>query len=190
MRVILVLILVLALTTLCAQDVAAAEDGPPTLRAAQFLRVEAASEAELEDTIFQLRSQGVDTLIVRMFQNVGERRHVLAPDAPVTGVYFSSKRAPVVMDLLGSVIRVARSLGMRVFAWMPTCTCDWAVTEHPEWRDYAYDPVSGVIQPIPRLDPFHPEVQAYLEELYKEVAAHEIDGILIQDDLISRYNQG
>jgi len=143
----------------------AAAGSPPVLRAAQLLRVEAASVPELERTIFELKHQGVDTLILRVFQNLGERRHILAPPAPSTGVYFASREAPVIMDLLGSVVRVAHALGMRVFAWMPTSTCDWMVAEHPGWRDYAYDPTARAVLPVERLDPFHSEVQAYLERL-------------------------
>ncbi len=140
--------------------------------------------------MLQLKQQGVDTLIVRMFQNRGERRHVLAPSQPDTGVYFVTARAPVIMDLLGSVVRIAHALGIRVFAWMPTCTCDWAVAEHADWRDYAYDPEGRAVRPIERLDPFNPEAQCYLEGLYADVAKYDIDGILIQDDLISKFNQG
>jgi len=94
------------------------------------------------------------------------------------------------MDLLGSVVRLAHALGMMVFAWMPTCTVDWAVVEHPGWRDHAYDPSTHAILPVDRLDPFHPQAQACLERLYAEVAEYDIDGILLQDDLISKFNQG
>jgi uncharacterized lipoprotein YddW (UPF0748 family) len=131
----------------------------------------------------------MDTIIVRVFQNEGDRKYPFVTGEASVGVYFKTTKAPVVEDILTPLSELAHRHGLRLFAWMTTRALDWIPADRG-WSDRVYVPDSGGMVPSRRLDLFNPEVVAYLQDLYRDLAASPIDGILFQDDLVYRQHEG
>jgi len=72
--------------------------------------------------------------------------------------------------------------------------CAWILTRKFNWQeitgllDYQYK--NKTRQVIRKLDVFNPEAVEKLITVYKELASHKIQCILIQDDFTLRYNEG
>jgi biofilm PGA synthesis lipoprotein PgaB len=132
----------------------------------------------------------VDTIIVRAFHNSSDRP--LFPGLPVSapGVYFATGGAPVAADVMATVVQAARARGLRVFGWMNTRKCDWLIDSHPEWLESQYDPDLRRSVPSRSLSLFIPEVRQALRRVFRDLAATGVDGILFQDDLVMRWNEG
>ena len=167
--------------------------GPPRIHAAQVLLFSATTMAEVEANLVRLKAAGVDTVIVRAFQNRGDRpllwdgRRV---GAGAVGVYFPTTAAPVVAPWIPEVAAACRRLGLSIYAWMTTRACDWITEEHPEYAELRWEPVSGRVLPARNLSIFHPAVRRHLAALWRDLAACDIDGILFQDDLVLRAGEG
>ena len=144
---------------------------------------------EFERSLAELKNLGIDTLIVRVFQNEGDRNHRLVKKNRGTGIYFKSSVAPVVEDILQDLVRVAHKNNMKIYAWMSTRSCDWLISENKGLSDYYYDFNKRKILPSHKLNLFKNEAKDYLKKLYADLARYDIDGILFQDDLIMRHNE-
>lgn len=178
------------LVGLCVHLPAMAQDASPRLLAAQFLLIEASDYQQLEQTFIELKQAGVNTIILRVFQNMGDRPHKLAKGTSQIGVYFNTKRAPVIDNLLTPVSELAHNHGLKIFALMTTLHCDWKISEAPELQGSGYNLGSKTLYNIMRLDPFKRQVRYYLGDLYRDLAACDIDGIMFQDDLVLRNTEG
>ncbi len=178
--VLLVGVLVLA----AALPVAAA----PRIRAAQVSYLPSRSYPEVAAEFAHMRRMGLDTVIFRVFQRPGDRYYPFVQPQAETGVYFATDAAPVVADVLGPVTVLAHAAGLKVFAWMTTLSTP--LIESDAWCGRRYDPASGRIVPCEALDPFRPEVGQRLATLFRDLARYDIDGVLLQDDLILRQTEG
>jgi biofilm PGA synthesis lipoprotein PgaB len=145
---------------------------------------------ELGETIRRLAEAGFNTLIVRVFHNQGDRHHRFANPQHQSGVYFRTQHAPVVDDVLGTVTRLAHQHGLRVFAWMTTRHANYGFESMDGLQAWRYDFETDSLVPAKGFNLFRPEVVARLEGLYSDLARYPIDGILFQDDLILRHNEG
>jgi biofilm PGA synthesis lipoprotein PgaB len=165
--------------------------GPPRLRAAQILLFRGETAAEIDDNLARLREAGVDTVVVRVFQNRGDRPLFYAGrPAGGVGVYFPTSAAPVVADHLAVVSAACRRLGLSVFAWMTTRACDWLLEEQPDLVELRYDTAVGRVVPSGRLNIFHPVARRHLAALFRDLARADIDGVLFQDDLALKAGEG
>jgi len=160
------------------------------IHAAQILLFQCASLAEVDAMLGRLKDAGVDTVIMRVFQNRFDRFYRFARPRNTTGVYFRTQKAPVVDDLLSLVIPLCRRHGLKIFAWMTTRRCDWLIRDHPDWLDRRYDFKTRKFYPLNKVDLFNPGAEEYLRGLYRDLASNDIDGILFQDDLVYRYTEG
>ncbi len=145
---------------------------------------------EVEATITQLAEAGVNTLIVRVFHNEGDRPYRFATPQYSSGVYFQTQHAPVVADVLGPVARIAHRHGLRVFAWMTTRHANYGFEDRGALRGVLYDFERETLAPARGFNLFRAEVATRLEGLYSDLARYPIDGILFQDDLILKHNEG
>lgn len=170
---------------------AAERSAPPKLRVAQVLLFRGETAAEIEGNLAQLKEAGVDTVVVRVFQNRGDRPLFYAGrPAGGVGVYFPTSAAPVVADHLAVVSAACRRLGLSVFAWMTTRTCDWLLEERPDLVELRYDTAVGKVVPSGRLNVFHPVARRHLAALFRDLARADIDGVLFQDDLVLKAGEG
>lgn len=145
---------------------------------------------EVEVKIKELKRAGVNTLIFRVFQNRGDRFYPFAWPASDVGVYFNSAHAPVVDDILGDLARISRANGMKIFAWMTTRYADYGVENKKGWQAVKYDLESERFIAAKGLNLFRTDVKNHLRNLYRDLAAYDIDGILFQDDLVLRHTEG
>jgi biofilm PGA synthesis lipoprotein PgaB len=151
---------------------------------------QAQSYAELAGDLEELARAGVDTVIVRVFHNPGDRTYSFVKAGSAEGVYFKTTHAPVVADVLGEVLAIAHKKGLKVFAWMTTRYADYGLGASTELRCKGYDIDSGEYVTCRGLDIFNDEAVRHLEALYSDLAAYDIDGILFQDDLVLRHTEG
>lgn len=165
-------------------------DGHLKMNAVQIFVFSSPDIDSLGDEIRALRSKGVDTLIVRAFQNQGDRPLISSLEIKEPGVYFETDEAPVAGDVISPIVDIAGPLGMKVFAWITTRRSDWLINRHPEWLEYKYDFTLGRSLPTRSLSIFQGGVREKLKALVGDLAATGVDGILFQDDLIMRFNEG
>lgn len=128
-------------------------------------------------------------MIVRVFQNPGDRYHQLCAPAAKTGYYFRNSSAPVVCDLLGTLIDEAHEAGLKFFAWANTRYADYGIETRSDLHSRFYDFATGGMKPGMGLCIFHPEVEARLLGIYSDLGRYPIDGLLLQDDLMMRHNE-
>ena len=160
----------------------------PGLRAVQVMFFEGRTYAEVESEIKALKSSGVDTVILRVFHNRGDRFYPVAKQGADRGVYFKTLNAPVVDDILPNVLEIAHRNGIKVFAWMTTRYADYGV--EGESACASYDISKREYGRCRGLDLFSEQAVKRLEKLYADLAGYDIDGVLFQDDLVLRHNEG
>lgn len=160
------------------------------LKGIQILTFQCKNLEEVETVIPRLKETGVNTIIVRCFQNKGDRSLIEGEVLQKTGVYFKTDYAPVIDDVLSSLISIAHKNNMKIFAWMETLKCPWAIEGHPEWHAKIFNVNKRQIVTTEKLDLFNEQVQNYLSNLYGDLAKYPVDGILFQDDLILSHTEG
>lgn len=160
------------------------------LKAVQVMFFEGKSVGEIENEIIRLKDSGVDTIIVRVFHNSGDRYYPFAEKKAEKGVYFRTAHAPFVDDILHPILEAAHRSGIKVFAWMTTRYADYGIEEKDELSCKAYDMETGGIKRCKGLDLFNEKAIKRLESIYSDLADYAIDGILFQDDLVLRHNEG
>jgi len=156
---------------------------------AQIFYFDATSLEEMEKKVKELKNAGVDTLIVRVYQNRGDRTYKIANLQHEEGVYFKTEYAPVVADLLGDLVELVHRNGLEIFAWMTTRFANYGSEIPPEYRCKMYNFGTKKIEPAAGFNLFHPEVLKRLKGLYRDLGRYSIDGILFQDDLILKHNE-
>lgn len=176
--------------------------GPERVIAVQILYLDCRSLAELDSIVADLARRGVNTVIWRAFQNPGDRPFPLASalegDEPKAGgakgerygVYFGNRFVPVEADILARVAQVVRARGLRFFAWMTTRHTRLGESGESFPVDFQYDFEKRALVPTRHLDLFSEAALERLEAIYQDLAAQPIDGILLQDDLCLRHNEG
>ena len=145
---------------------------------------------EVEQRIARLAEAGVNTLIVRVFHNLGDNYYRFATVKNPSGVYFQTRYAPVVDDILRPITNIAHDHGLRVFAWMTTRHANYGFENRVALKGLLFDFEKGTMEPAEGFNLFREEVVTRLERLYADLARYPVDGILFQDDLILKHNEG
>lgn len=162
----------------------------PGLRAVQVMLFDGRGYAEIDGEMRRLKDSGVDTVIARVFHNAGDRFYPSIKPGVKRGVYFSTKESPVVGDILGVLTQTAHKNGLRIFAWMTTRYADYGVENREDLACRGYDVSARRQFRCKGLDLFNEGAVKRLERIYTDLAAYDIDGILFQDDLVLRHNEG
>ena len=144
---------------------------------------------QVERRIKGLKEAGVDTLILRVFQNKGDQIHRFVTPRHEEGVYFKTEHAPIVDDILGKVTEIAHRNGLEIFAWMTTRYANYGLEGRPELRCRSYNFETKKLEGARGFNLFHPDVIRRLEGLFRDLGSYPIDGILFQDDLILKHNE-
>ncbi|MBI3585126.1 MAG: family 10 glycosylhydrolase [Nitrospinae bacterium] len=160
------------------------------INAVQILWMNCRNFDEVEESILKLKMAGVNTLIIRVFQNRFDRFYPFANPKNETGVYFNTSYAPVVDDILGKLAEIAHKNNIKIFAWMTTRDSSWLIENHPDFKESIYDFKTNYIIKGERLNIFNPKVMEILKGVYRDLARYDIDGILFQDDLVLRHTEG
>lgn len=160
------------------------------LRAVQVALFEGKNYAEVDSELDRLKAAGIDTVILRVFHNKGDRFYPFITPGNKYGVYFETKESPVVEDVLGPILGMAHKKGLKVFAWMTTRYADYGMEEKEDTACKAYDfNTKGVVR-CKGLDIFNEDAVYHLERIFQDLATYPIDGILFQDDLVLKHNEG
>lgn len=181
------------LLTLCAKAGTPGAAPSPTgtserIIAGQVFYSPAANLPEFERELIDMKAQGINTVIFRVFGNPGDRVYGFANPRSEAGVYFHTAHSPVIDDILGAVTFLAHSHGLRLYAWMTTRSAVYG--QSPELFDSRFDLSTRKYERIPKLDLFDPAAVAHLIGLYRDLARYPVDGILIQDDFVMRHMEG
>ncbi|MFZ3072597.1 MAG: poly-beta-1,6-N-acetyl-D-glucosamine N-deacetylase PgaB [Thermodesulfobacteriota bacterium] len=160
------------------------------MRAAQVLVFEGTAPDEIKSEISRLSSSGVNAIILRVFHNSFDRGFFTKERGSGGGVYFKTSHAPLKADILSLAVTEAHRSGVKIFAWMTTRYADYGVEERDGLVCRGYDIEKGVFTRCKGLDIFNDETIERLEGLYSDLASYDIDGILFQDDLILKHNEG
>ncbi len=140
----------------------------------------------MEEEFKKIKHSGVEVVIFRCFKNPGDTPFQLRKENKSSGVYFMTRKEPLVSNLLPDIISAAHKQHLKVYGWITTRTSQWILRKHPEWRGTRYDPVAKTFSPCNQLDVFNPDVQSRIADLLLDLAATGVDGILLQDDWVSR----
>ncbi|MCK5684822.1 hypothetical protein KAJ27_11905 [bacterium] len=162
------------------------------LKAIQLLFSPVEKRSQLDTFFHKTRQAGIDSVIIRLFSLPGDRDFWRRKgEENFSGVYYKTKHAPWKDIYLPEIIKSAKKFGVKVFGWMTTRKSVWALEQHPEWADVYYDINKKKYRyHVDRLDIFNPAVCNYLSKLLKDVPENGLDGLLFQDDLVIRYNEG
>ena len=160
------------------------------LNSVQILWMNCKNFDEVEERILKLKMAGVNTLIIRVFQNRYDRFYPFANPKKEVGVYFNTFYAPVVDDILEKLTEITHRNNMKIFAWMTTRDSSWLIENNPALLESIYDLKDRSIIKGEKLNIFNPEVIEILKGVYKDLARYDIDGILFQDDLVLRHTEG
>jgi biofilm PGA synthesis lipoprotein PgaB len=156
-----------------------------SLHAAQVSYLPARTYEEAGQEFRRMRKAGFDTVILRVFQNPGDRLYPFVTPRARAGVYFLTAEANVVDDILPELISRAscRTAGLRL-------------DEHAFAADRDPGPARPPLRPGSRrgccgerLDLFHAEVRRRLLTLYRDLGRYDLDGILLQDDLAASHRR-
>jgi len=169
-----------------ARTYPAKKELPSTRRilGAQVSVFESRDFQETEKNFVNLKKAGVNTVIVRAFQNHGDRAHYFARPRKKAGVYFETSHAPVVDPVLTKIVSIGHHHGIKVFAWMETRKMPLHLPDPEASRALAYCFETQALEPIAMWSIFDESVEKKLIGIYKDVVSSGVDGILIQDDLI------
>jgi biofilm PGA synthesis lipoprotein PgaB len=144
---------------------------------------------EVENKVREMKQKGVNTLILRVFQNKGDPLHQFVTSKNEEGVYFKTDYAPVVEDRLGSLAEIAHRQDLEVFAWVTTRYANYGLEGSPEYRCKTYNFETRKVEEGRGYNLFHPDVLKRLEGLFHDLGRYPVEGILFQDDLILKHNE-
>ena len=144
---------------------------------------------EVEKRVKELKNAGVNTMIVRVFQNRGDRMYPFVTGRRDQGVYFKTEYAPIVDDILGKLTEIVHRNGLEIFAWMTTRYANYGLEGSPEYRCMRYNFETKKMEIARGFNLFHPDVLKRLENLFRDLGRTPIDGILFQDDLILKHDE-
>jgi hypothetical protein len=156
---------------------------------AQVFDLDFATLEEVEREVKVLREAGVDTLILRVFQNRGGKPFKFVTPRHEEGVYFETRHNLVVDDVLGKMAEIVHRNGLDLFAWITTRYADYAFDVSSEYRCKGYNFETKKIEVTRGFNLFHPDVLKRLEGLFRDLGRYPIDGILFQDDLVLKHNE-
>ena len=153
------------------------------VRAVQISYIDAKNFNDLKRKLVQIKAHNFNTVIFRVFQNKDDRFYPFIPYRKAdAGVYFQTKYAPVVYDLLGILCYICHKLNLKIIAWMETRYCDFGL-KFPKIRlVYKFDFKTQKFVPSRGLSFFNEKNFYYILHLYYDLLKYPIDGILIQDD--------
>ena len=143
-------------------------------------------QRELDDFLKNVKGKGFDTVFLRVFHNEKDRYHYGENSICKSGVYFNTSKICIVNDVLENFIAKAHFYNLKVFAWMATRSLS-------ALKDiYGVDDtflINGTKRNGYGVNLFDENVFSDIERLFRDLAQYDIDGILVQDDFILKYDE-
>ncbi len=135
----------------------------------------------------EVKAKGINTIFFRVFHNSKDRSHLNMPLKCESGVYFETKSACTVNNLLKDIVEYSHKNNIKIFAWMATRSLSFLKTEDNISRSLSVD---GGDELGYGANIFKKDVRETLYNLFRDLAEYDIDGILFQDDFIIKYTEG
>lgn len=157
-----------------------------TIRGVQIFNLDKKYLLHMDDYFETLSKNNVNTVFIRVFQNSEDRVHLGLPNRCGSGVYFNTDVACTVFDIIDFVTPYAKKYHIKVYAWMATRSLSFLKSKGLMEKQLNNNYISDGYG----VDIFHPEVRNTLLKIFRDLAKTDIDGILIQDDFILKYNEG
>lgn len=142
--------------------------------------------SELDTFLATVKNNGFNTIFLRVFHNEQDRYHFLEESSCKSGVYFQTKKLCVVNNVLDYFIERAHSYHLKVYAWMATRSLSALKDVYGIDKTFT---INGAKRDGYGLNIFNEKAFSDIVELFKELASYKLDGILIQDDLILKYDE-
>jgi biofilm PGA synthesis lipoprotein PgaB len=162
----------------------------PQIIGVQIFNLAKKYEYNLDHYMYSLKRSGINTVIIRVFQNKDDRVHFKKYNKNYerckSGVYFQTGQSCMVNDVLSQILNSAKKFDIKVFAWMATRSLSFLKD------NYGYEQIfteEGIKKGY-GANIFNPTVRKKILKLFEDLAFYDIDGILIQDDYILKYNEG
>lgn len=187
MKKLLVLIFVFVFySAACSETIISSED-IYLINGAQVFVLDERYKGNLDLFFKEVKSKGINTVFFRVFHNSKDRSHLNMPLNCESGVYFETKHACTVNNLLKDMVDYAHKNNIKLYAWMATRSLSFLKTADNMSMSLSAEggDVMGYGANI-----FKKEVRDTLLNLFEDLAKYEIDGILFQDDFIIKYTEG
>jgi biofilm PGA synthesis lipoprotein PgaB len=159
----------------------------PQIKGVQIFYIPSKYRYNLDTYMYKLKKNGINTLLFRVFQNSGDRVHFNLKNNCKSGVYYQTSYACMIDNSLARVIKSAKKYNIKIYAWMATRSLSFLK------KQYGLEKVfkrPGFEKKQYAVSIFNENVRNKLLGLFKDLAYYDIDGILIQDDYILKYNEG
>ncbi len=108
-------------------------------------------------------------------------------DGLVDAAFFPNRVLPLHTDILNHAVDLLRREGLRVWVVMPTLNFQPPQTPMPpEFRimEFRSGQARPVLLGLPRLSPFHPQVQISIAQMYEDLALHvDADAVIFGPEL-------
>ncbi len=152
----------------------------------QVFVMDASYQSDYNNFFKELKDQGVNTVFFRVFHNRGDRPHLGLEMKCDSGVYFRTTELCTVADILDDIVTSAHKNGIKLYAWMATRS----ITALKE-RDLSlsFSPNGGTVEGY-GANIFKKDIRKRLVTIFTDLARYNIDGVLVQDDFIVKYNEG
>jgi biofilm PGA synthesis lipoprotein PgaB len=141
---------------------------------------------ELHTFLGKVKENGFNTIMLRVFHNEKDRYHYGEASVCNSGVYYKTKKICTVNDILGEFIQIAHSYNLKVYAWMATRSLSALKDIYGVDETFV---VNGTKRNGYGINLFNEKVFSDIEQLFKDLLQYDIDGILIQDDFILKYDE-
>ena len=144
------------------------------------------NRGELNNFLTKVKENGFNTIFLRVFHNEQDRYHYGETSVCKSGVYYKTKKVCTVNDILGEFIQIAHSYNLKIYAWMATRSLSALKDMYGVDETFV---VNGTKRDGYGINLFDEKVFSDIAKLFEDLAQYNIDGILIQDDFILKYDE-
>jgi hypothetical protein len=151
---------------------------------------DAKSLKDLGDYFDKLKINGIQAVQLNVVQFLGTPVYLFAKFEKPQGYYFSTKSGETVDNVLGKIVDMAHTNGLKLYASFP-------LRHHPllsDQRSIIIDESWNAIQNRTslnlKLDLLNPRSKVFLEDLIDSLMATGVDGIVFKDDFTYDITEG
>jgi len=159
----------------------------PKLKGVQVFVLDSIYASNYDLFFKEIKSEGVDTVFFRVFHNKGDRAHLGLDLNCSTGVYFKTDELCTVADILDDIILSAKRNNIKIYAWMASRSL--SDLKQGDNISLAFSPSGDIVNGY-GANIFRDDISLKIVDIFRDLAKYPIDGILLQDDFIVKYNEG
>jgi len=154
-----------------------------SVKAVQISYLDCHTVESFNKELVKIKKAGFNTVIFRVFNNRGDRIYPFLHNVKnKSGVYFKTKQAPIVYNLLPVVVKLCHKNKLKIVAWLTTRYLDFNRDKSLK-KVVTYDFKSNKFQYSKGLTFFSNKNISYILKVFQDLLKYDIDGILLQDDV-------